>query len=269
MTDAALLTGPALGLGLLLGLRHGLDPDHVAVIDNLTFRAADERPRLAPWVGSLFAIGHSLSVAAVAIGVALFAPKLAFPPWASDLADGAIIALLVLVGALNLAALRRPETYVPVGWRLALVPRVLRGGSHPLSVIGVGVVFGLVFDTATQAAAWGLAAASTAGVAGAALVAAVFAAGMILTDTADSQIVAALLRRGGDPEVVRRYRRGVGWMIVGLSFGMAAYILATRYVGQAAELPDTLFTALGLAMAGTVVVAALLLRRLERWPSKS
>lgn len=253
MSDPTLLTGPALGLILLLGLRHGLDPDHIAVIDNLTFRATEERPRWAPWTGTLFAIGHSLAVAAVAIGFAVLVPQFVWPAWAIEVADWAVIGLLILVGVLNLRALRRPGAYVPVGWRQGLVPRALRGSSHPLAVITVGIVFGLVFDTATQAAAWGLAASSTAGVGGAIAVAAVFAAGMILTDTADSQIVATLLRDRGDADRVRGYRRGVGWLIVALSFGMATYALAGRLFSGASDLPEGLFTGLGLAMALAVV----------------
>jgi high-affinity nickel-transport protein len=69
----------ALVLIFLLGLRHGLDPDHIVVIDNLTFRAIDERPGWARWIGTLFAIGHSLSVAIVAIGVALVAGRISWP----------------------------------------------------------------------------------------------------------------------------------------------------------------------------------------------
>ena len=253
MSDPGLLTGPALGLVLLLGLRHGLDPDHIAVVDNLTFRATEERPCWAPWTGTLFAIGHSLSVAAVAIGVAALFPRLAWPDWASAAIDWADIGLLILVGALNFLALRRPGAYTPVGWRQGLIPRAVRSSSHPLAVITTGIVFGLVFDTATQAAAWGLAASSTAGVGGAATVAAVFALGMILTDTADSRIIASLLRDQGDPDRVRRYRRGVGWLIVAMSFGMAGYALAGLILSDASRLPDQLFTALGVGMAVTVV----------------
>lgn len=261
MSDPGLLAAPALGLVLLLGLRHGLDPDHVAVIDNLTFRAADERPRLAPWIGTLFAIGHSLSVAAVALGVALFLPKFVWPSWVSDAVDIAVIALLILVGSLNLAALRQPGSYRPVGWRQGFVPKALRESSNPLAIVVVGAVFGLVFDTATQAAAWGLAASSAAGLGGAAVVAGVFGAGMIATDTIDSRIVAALLRSGDDAARVRIYRRGVGWLIVALSYGMAAYALAGRITTAEAALSDDLFTALGAGAALSVIAMLLWGRR--------
>lgn len=245
--------GTAWGLLFLLGLRHGLDPDHIAVIDNMTFRAADERASLAPWTGTLFAIGHSLSVAIVAVGVSLVAGLFSLPPWFAAAIDWAIVLLLLLVGTLNLRALVAPQPYRPVGWRQGLVPRSLRDTSHPLAIVAVGMIFGLVFDTATQAAAWGTAASMGGGAVGALAVAGVFATGMILTDTLDSQIVARLLRANGDPAHATRYRRGVGWLIVGLSYAMAAYALA-GIAGVAPDLSDTVFTGLGVSMAAIVVM---------------
>ena len=47
-----LLSLSGLGLMLALGLRHGLDPDHIAVIDGLTIHALDQRPGMAPWVST-------------------------------------------------------------------------------------------------------------------------------------------------------------------------------------------------------------------------
>jgi high-affinity nickel-transport protein len=241
-----------LGLSLLLGLRHGLDPDHVALIDNLTFRLSGERSRWAPWVGTFFALGHSLSVAAVAIGVSLAAVRLPLPGWIAEAVEWGVIALLILVGAMNLRALRRPGVYTPAGWRQGMIPRPLRSASSPLAILAIGVIFGLVFDTATQAAAWGLAAASQDGLRGVILVCAVFAAGMTFTDTLDSRIVAGLLADGGDAERVRRYRRGVGWIIVALSFAMAGYALAGKLTG-AQDLPDTVMSGVGMAMALAVI----------------
>jgi len=259
VTDVATYDASALVLIFLLGLRHGLDPDHIVVIDNLTFRAVDERPVWARWTGTLFAVGHSLSVAIVAIGVALMAGTVTWPEWIAVAVDWAVVGLLLLVGVLNLKALRQPA-YSPVGWRVALVPRVLRTSSHPLAVVFVGIIFGLVFDTATQAAAWGAAAAAGSGVAGAMWVALAFAAGMILTDTADSLIVTRLITGHGDPSHVQLYRRGVGWVVVTLSFGMAGDALLTLSLPRF-ELPDTSFTLLGLGCALLVIVVALILRR--------
>lgn len=257
MIDPTILSSSALGLIFLLGLRHGLDPDHIAVIDNLTFRAASERPRMAPWTGTFFAIGHSISVAIVALAVSWLAGVFAWPEWIGAAVDVMIIALLVLVGTLNLSALLGSASFTPVGWKQGFVPRALSASSHPLAVIAIGLIFGLVFDTATQAAAWGTVAATGGGAATAAIIASTFAIGMILTDTADSQIVARLLRSGGDPKRVRGYRRAVGWVIVGLSYGMAAYALVTMIAPRVA-LEDNAFTLTGVIMSAAII--ALLLR---------
>jgi high-affinity nickel-transport protein len=265
MTDPAL---PTLGLMFVLGLRHGLDPDHVAVIDNIVFRSVDERPRLSGWTGTLFALGHSLAVAVVALGVSALAGWLVLPRWVGGLVDMMVIALLVVVGTLNLFALLRRGDYVPVGWRARVVPGPLRTSTHPAAVVVIGVVFGLVFDTATQAAAWGAAAATQGGIATAAVIALTFGIGMVIADTCDSQIVSRLLRSTrGAGGMVRRYRRGVGWLIVGLSYGMALLALLEAS-GLGTGIDDLSFTAIGLIAAIGVVVfltrALWLLRRMER-----
>jgi len=263
VTDPQSINEAALGLVFLLGLRHGLDPDHIAVVDNLTFRAHEVRPGLAPWVGTWFALGHSISVAVVAVGVSMLSDLVAFPEWIGSAFDVLVILLLLLVGFLNLRALLRPEGYQPVGWRSGLVPRRLRGTVSAPAIVVIGMIFGLVFDTATQAVAWGTAASTGGGVAGALAIAAAFAAGMILTDTADSQIVARLLRSGGTRKGVQAYRCGVGWVIVALSLGMAAYAATTMAAPQLA-LPDTLFTLLGILAALLVVLLLLLAPRRRR-----
>lgn len=249
----------AISLVFLLGARHGLDPDHIAVIDNLTFRASEERPRLAPWTGTFFAIGHSLSVAIVSLVVSWVAGRFTWPEWIGTVVDVMIVLLLLIVGSLNLRALLSPSTYVPVGWRQKLIPAALGNSSHPMAVIGIGMIFGLVFDTATQATAWGTVAAAGGGASTALLIAASFALGMILTDTADSQIVARLLHGGQNPSQVQNYRRGVGWVIVGLSYGMAAYSIITMFEPRIA-LEDTAFTLVGVAAAISVIALLLFMR---------
>ncbi len=250
---------PAWGLLFVLGLRHGIDPDHVAVVDNLTFLAVDKRPRLAPWCGTLFAIGHSLSVTVVAVIMALLADIFALPSWAPDVIDWLVIGLLTFVGLANLHALFQPSEYRPIGWRHHLMPQALRTTCHPLAILGIGFVFGLVFDTATQAAAWGAAAASGGGIASALAITTIFAAGMALTDTIDSQIVARLLGTQDRPEIVQRYRRGIGWLIATLSLGMAGYALA-EVMGFRIALADRMFALLGAVMMFAVIGLLAVLR---------
>lgn len=250
----------ALWLVFVLGLRHGLDPDHVAVIDNIVFRTVEARPRIALWTGTLFALGHSLAVASVAIGVSLAADAFALPAWSAPMIDVAVIGLLLIVGTRNLHALCTQTRYAPIGWRSGLVPKRLRTSTHPLAVIAIGAVFGLVFDTATQAAAWGAAATAKGGTTAALAIAASFAIGMMLADTLDSQIVGRLLRAGGRATATaQRYRRAVGWVVVALSFGTAGYALA-ELAGMDVVLSDGAFTAIGIAAATTIIFLLLVSR---------
>src|SRR5258708_33970839 len=50
----------------LLGLRHGMDPDHLATLDGLARHNAQPRPRLARWSGCFFSLGHGAIVPLVA-----------------------------------------------------------------------------------------------------------------------------------------------------------------------------------------------------------
>ena len=48
MITVADIPAGGLALFLLLGLRHGVEPDHIAAIDGLTLRAIDKHERHAP-----------------------------------------------------------------------------------------------------------------------------------------------------------------------------------------------------------------------------
>ncbi|MEF8771387.1 hypothetical protein [Halodesulfurarchaeum sp.] len=93
---------PTVGAGLLLsagvlGVTHGIEPDHVAGITALTHDAGD--PKLSALVGSCFAVGHALLVvlwivlASVLFGVTSFPPLL---EQAGLLVVGVVLALLSL-----------------------------------------------------------------------------------------------------------------------------------------------------------------------------
>ena len=246
-----------LALLFLLGMRHGLDPDHVAVIDNITFRALDDRPRAAAWTGVLFSAGHTISVLAIAAAFGVLGAMVRLPQAFETAMAVFVIGLFVVTGTLNLRALTAKGAYVPRGWRHGLVPKILRGSTHPLVTLGIGLVFGLVVDTAAQIAAWGTTAAATGGIAGALAIGLSFALGMILTDGIDSLIVTRLASDRHDAVRARRYRRGVGWLIVALSYAMAAWALA-QLLAPDLDVPTLTGVAFGAAMALAVIATAAL-----------
>ncbi|CAL4869319.1 hypothetical protein MMA231_03611 (plasmid) [Asticcacaulis sp. MM231] len=244
-----------LGLLFLLGMRHGLDPDHIAVIDNITFRALDERPKAAAWTGFLFSTGHTISVLMIAALFGFLGQMITLPPEFETAMAIFIIGLFIVIGTLNLRALLAKEIYVPKGWRHSVLPGLLRVSTHPLVTMSIGLVFGLVIDTAAQIAAWGVAASQVSGIAGAVVIGLSFAAGMILTDGLDSLVITRLVTDKANLAQARTYRRGVGWLIVGLSYVMAAYALLQLLQWNAA-LSDRTFLAVGVLMAVTVISVA-------------
>ncbi len=68
-------------LAFVLGLRHGLDADHLAAIDGLTRCHASAKNRFAPFCGVLFSAGHAGVILFVAIALAALAGRWDPPGW--------------------------------------------------------------------------------------------------------------------------------------------------------------------------------------------
>lgn len=254
--DAELLSTSGLVLMFVLGLRHGLDPDHIACIDGLTWRAlSHDQHGHAPWIGTLFAIGHGLLVTVIAVGVSQITQAVHVPDAVVQVLEWVPTALLILVGTLNLRLLlQNSSAFQPTGWKLKLIPEQLRNHSSPWAVVLIGVLFATVFDTATQASAWGYVASNKGGGWLAALAAGmVFTLGMVITDTLDGRLICRVNRSAGGPEVGRRYRRTLGWLIVAISYGVAAYNIGKVLLPEI-ELDDVAFSATGAALIVLMVL---------------
>ena len=230
-----------------LGLRHGLDPDHIAAIDSMTLRAHDNGHAHARWTGGLFSLGHGLVVIAIAVLTAALSSQIALPKTFMLVAEWTPLLFLVWVGVVNLQALLRPADYQPVSVKARWVPASWRNRSDPFAVAVVGVLFAAVFDTITLAATWGLAASTQGGVTAGLVAGLVFTAGMLLTDTADSWLIVHLSNKTNTEISKQRYRRALGWLVVVLAFVVVAWTLLDR-LGLELPAADNLRTALGAAV---------------------
>src|SRR4051812_17350918 len=180
----------------LLGLKHGLDPDHLAAIDGLARFNAGRRPRLSRWSGLLFSAGHGVVVTLVAIVVATVATEWRAPEWLEHAGVWISIAFLTLLGTANLlAVVRTPrgEVVQPVGLRSRLFQRLTRA-EHPVLIAAVGAAFALSFDTISQAVLFSVTGSQLAGWLFAATLGLVFTAGMMATDTLNGLWVSRLVR---------------------------------------------------------------------------
>src|SRR2546421_6577175 len=82
------------GIGLLLGLRHAFEPDHLAAVSTLATRQG--RLLDAGRLGRAWAVGHTASVGAVAGAIILFGLKL--PDRFAPAADFLVALLLIGLG---------------------------------------------------------------------------------------------------------------------------------------------------------------------------
>ena len=69
-SGGTLTTATAWLLGLLLGMRHALEPDHLAAVSTLVTEEND--PRSGLWLGAYWGLGHTLALLAMGGVLALF-----------------------------------------------------------------------------------------------------------------------------------------------------------------------------------------------------
>jgi high-affinity nickel-transport protein len=182
-------------VALALGLRHGVDADHLAAIDGLTRCNAAARRSFAPYCGALFSAGHGGVILAAACGIAVLARQWSPPAWLVPAGAISSAAILLLLGLYNLYLVfgaRAGRPVQPTGLRSgALAP--LLAVSRAWQVALVGALFALSFDALALAA---LFAASTAGGAlAAAGLGLAFSSGMVLVDAGNGLWVARLVAR--------------------------------------------------------------------------
>jgi nickel/cobalt transporter (NiCoT) family protein len=206
-----LLLGTAF-LAYSLGLRHAVDADHIAAIDNVTRKMmhAGKRP---VGVGFMFSLGHATIVFVGAAAIACMALKLQSRMGAIKAVGGVIgtlvsTAFLFAIAMVNLIVLRSIyRTFVKVrsggcyqdeecdmvlgnrGCLSRVLRPVFRMISRSWHMYPLGVLFGLGFDTATEIGLLGISAAEASkGLSFNSILVfpILFAAGMSLIDTTDN-----------------------------------------------------------------------------------
>lgn len=212
--DHPVLLGTAL-LAYSFGLRHAVDADHIAAIDNVTRKLMQEGKRPVT-VGFWFSIGHSTVVVLAALAIAVTTTELAdhFEAW-KDIGGivGTLVSTLFLfvVAAMNMAILlsvwktfrhvKRGGAFEEQDFDILLNSRGLlarlfrplfRLVNQSWHMLPLGFLFGLGFDTATEVALLGISATQAGqGVSIWSIMVfpALFAAGMSLIDTTDGVLM--------------------------------------------------------------------------------
>jgi nickel/cobalt transporter (NiCoT) family protein len=214
LADRPTLLGTAI-LAYVLGLRHAVDADHIAAIDNVVRKLMQEGKRPVS-VGLFFSLGHSLAVALAVAAIAgmAFALRGRLHPFkvvGSIIGTGTSAFFLLAIAVINLVILRgvwqsfrRARRGEPVaeqeldlllsgrGFLARIFRPLFRMVSRSWQMLPVGFLFGFGFDTATEITLFTVAASQASGGVSFGTVMifpALFTAGMTLLDTTDSVLM--------------------------------------------------------------------------------
>ena len=201
-------------LAYSLGLRHAIDADHIAAIDNVTRKLMQEGKRPVT-VGFFFALGHSTVVVLASLAVALTTnavnDKLAtYREIGGMIGTSASALFLFIIAVANLIVLRgvyrafrlveRANNFSEEdidallqqrGWLARLFTPPFRFVSQSWHLYPIGLLFALGFETASEISLFGLSAQASNAVSNWSLLIfpALFAAGMTLVDTSDGVLM--------------------------------------------------------------------------------
>lgn len=237
-------------LAYLFGLRHAVDADHIAAIDNATRKLSNEGK--SPFTaGMWFSLGHASVVLIACLIFALTTHPLQqmFPGvkeiggMISTLISGAFLLLLAWANSRTLwqsfrqrqrllrgdATLDHQSHHHGVLTRLCAPLFRMVSKSHHLFLIGF--LFGIGFDTATEVAIFGMSANHAAG--GEAmlhimLMPLLFTAGMMLIDTTDGVMMLKLYRWSQfDPLRSLNYTLAISSLSIVVAFAIGCYEVST------------------------------------------
>jgi len=252
---------PLVALAFVLGMKHGMDADHLATIDGLTrFNAAAGRPRLARLCGFLFSLGHGAVVCIVAVVTGLLFQQGIVPQWMDDVGAWVSAFFLILLGALNLYAVFTTPSHEMVQM-VGIKGRWLgnlKCAGHPFLVALVGSLFAFSFDTLSQAALFSAAASQYGGVSHALLLAVCFMLGMIITDAANGLWISHLLQRAD--ATARTASRVMGVTVALLSLSVATLGLSRRFFPEASAWQEGQELFIGLSIIVVIAISFLFAR---------
>jgi len=125
-------------LGFLLGMRHATDADHVVAV--ATIVSGERRLGPAAWIGALWGVGHTLTIATVGTAIILF--NWAIPARLGLLMELSVGVMLVLLGAWNLSRASGMQTLSLAGIARPFVVGVVHGlaGSAAVALLVLATI---------------------------------------------------------------------------------------------------------------------------------
>ena len=233
-----------LGTGLGLGLRHGIDWDHIAAISDVA--GSQKSRRRSMGMGTLYALGHAAVVVALGLLAIWFGTLL--PDWVDGYMEKLVGLTLLLLGAWLIwtMAMNRGRLVLRSRWMLvfdaakvgyrrvlgkpALAPEDQKKREYGSGAsVSIGVIHGIGAETGTQALLLAAAAGATSALSGSVLLIA-FVVGLIVSNTLITIAATAGLLGTGRHRVIHT--------VLGIVVAVFSLALGSMFVfGSAGKLP--------------------------------
>ncbi|MBT5892601.1 MAG: hypothetical protein HOH57_02245 [Chloroflexi bacterium] len=188
-----------LGTGLGLGLRHGIDWDHIAAISDVTSSQSNHKRSLL--MGTLYALGHAAVVVVLGMLAIWFGTLL--PEWVDGYMEPVVGITLLILGAWLIWSMARNNGRLVMRSRWMLVFDLVKSSYRKINrnkpgkelatgnakreygsgaSLSIGVVHGIGAETGSQALLLAAAAGATSALTGSFLLIA-FVVGLIMSNT--------------------------------------------------------------------------------------
>ncbi|MCI0833383.1 MAG: hypothetical protein J4O01_04660 [Chloroflexi bacterium] len=233
-----------LGTGLGLGLRHGIDWDHIAAISDVA--GSQKNRRRSMWMGTLYALGHAAVVVALGL-VAIWLGTL-LPDWVDGYMEIAVGISLLLLGAWLIWTMARNRGRLvlrsrwmllfdaaKVGYRKvlgkpALAPEDQKNREYGSGAsVSIGVIHGFGAETGSQALLLAAAAGATSALTGSILLIA-FVVGLMVSNT--------LITIAATAGLIGTDRHHAIYTVLGIVVAVFSMVLGWMFVsGTAGDLP--------------------------------
>ncbi|MGO8954634.1 MAG: HoxN/HupN/NixA family nickel/cobalt transporter [Rhodomicrobium sp.] len=258
-------------LAYTFGLRHAVDADHIAAIDNVTRKLMQEGKQPAA-AGFFFSLGHStivwLGSAAIALTAAAFKDKIdafkAIGGVAGTLVSAFFLLAIAIMNIFILAAIYRTFRHVKAGGEYTeedlnillgsrgFLARMFRPMFRVITrswhMYPLGFLFGLGFDTATEIGLLGMSAAGASQgmpLWSILVFPALFTAGMSLADTTDSVLMLKAYGWAFDKPVRKLYYNMTMTFVSALVAFVVGGLETLNLIGDKLELKGDFWEAIG------------------------
>ena len=187
-----------LSMALLLGMRHGLDLDHLATIDSITRNVSNQS--LSKKAGFFFSCGHGMVVMLISVIIGTGLSHCHLAPWLDNLGKGISIFFLLIFGSITIWNFLGHNFVQLQGfglkkyWLRFLYPKN-PDALNALYIALIGSLFAMSFDTFSQVALFSLSAKAISGGLFACILGMMFMLGMMVSDGLNGWFVSILLQR--------------------------------------------------------------------------